>query len=489
MGKINILGLGPGDVDSITIGVIEKINSGVKNYLRTEKHPAVKYFKDNNIPYESYDYVYEQEDDFLNVYKRIVENLIDKSRQYEEINYLVPGNPLVAEKTVELLLQKEGADLQIEIFAGMSFIDPVVQLVKRDPINGLKILDGTSLQMNNLDINIDCLIVQVYNNVVASNVKLMLSEVYGDDYEIYVVNSAGVKEKEQLIKIPIFELDRIETIDSLTSIYVPKMDKIIKKVYNIDDIIDTTRILRSKDGCPWDIKQTHETIRDCVIEEAYEVVDAIDKKDIDSLVEELGDLLFQVIFHCQIGYEEGEFNLLDVTTALNKKLIHRHPHVFGQKKVEKSEEVVYNWNKLKYKDRGISSYTERLKDMPRLPSLMRSYKVQERAAQIGFDWDHVDGALAKVKEEYYEVMECINKLQGGDVEKVEEELGDLLFAVVNVCRFLKVNPEVALNRTVNKFIARFEMMEKYSNKIGKKLEEMTLEEMDKLWDKAKLHKY
>jgi tetrapyrrole methylase family protein/MazG family protein len=335
MGKINILGLGPGDVDSITIGVIEKINSGVKNYLRTEKHPAVKYFKDNNIPYESYDYVYEQEDDFLNVYKRIVENLIGKSRQYEEINYLVPGNPLVAEKTVELLLQKEEADLQIEIFAGMSFIDPVVQLVKRDPINGLKILDGTSLQMNNLDINIDCLIVQVYNNVVASNVKLMLSEVYGDDYEIYVVNSAGVKEKEQLIKIPIFELDRIETIDSLTSIYVPKMDKIIKKVYNIDDIIDTTRILRSKDGCPWDIKQTHETIRDCVIEEAYEVVDAIDKKDIDSLVEELGDLLFQVIFHCQIGYEEGEFNLLDVTTALNKKLIHRHPHVFGQKKSRK----------------------------------------------------------------------------------------------------------------------------------------------------------
>ncbi|MFS8542068.1 MAG: nucleoside triphosphate pyrophosphohydrolase, partial [Tissierellales bacterium] len=211
--------------------------------------------------------------------------------------------------------------------------------------------------------------------------------------------------------------------------------------------------------------------------------------DIDSLVEELGDLLFQVIFHCQIGYEEGEFNLLDVTTALNKKLIHRHPHVFGQKKVEKSEEVVYNWNKLKYKDRGISSYTERLKDIPKLPSLMRSYKVQERAAQIGFDWDHVSGALDKVKEEYYEVMECINKLRGGDTEKIEEELGDLLFAVVNVCRFFNVNPEVALNKTVNKFIARFEMMEKYSNKIGKKLEEMTLEEMDKLWDKAKLHKY
>jgi len=184
MGKINILGLGPGDVDSITISVIKKIDSGVKNYLRTEKHPAVKYFKDNNIPYESYDYIYEQEDEFTDVYERIVDDLIEKSKQYEEINYLVPGNPLVAEKTVELLLQRKELDLQIEIFTGMSFIDPVVQLVKRDPINGLKILDGTSLQMNNLDINIDCLIVQVYNNRVASNVKLVLSEVYGDDYEI-----------------------------------------------------------------------------------------------------------------------------------------------------------------------------------------------------------------------------------------------------------------------------------------------------------------
>ena len=489
MAKINILGLGPGDVDSLTIGVVDKINSGVKNYLRTEKHPTIKYFKDNNIPYEAYDYIYEQEDDFLNVYEKIVEDLIEKAREYDEINYLVPGNPLVAEKTVELLLKKEGPGLEMEIFTGMSFIDPVVQLVKRDPINGLKILDGTTLQINNLDINIDCLIVQVYNNRIASNVKLLLADVYGDEYEIYVVNRAGIKEKEQLLKIPVFQLDRIHTIDSLTSIYVPKLDKIIKKVYNIDDIIDTTRILRSKDGCPWDMKQTHKSIRECVIEEAYEVVDAIDKEDIDSLVEELGDLLFQVIFHCQIGYEEGEFNLLDVTTALNNKLIHRHPHVFAQKKVEKSEEVVYNWNELKYKDRHISSYTDRLKDMPRLPSLMRSFKVQERAAEIGFDWDHVEGALEKVKEEYYEVIESIRSLKGGDVEKVEEELGDLLFAVVNVCRFLKVNHEEALNKTLNKFIDRFEKMEEYSNKMGKKLEEMTLEEMDKLWDKAKQDKY
>lgn len=489
MGKINILGLGPGDVESLTLGVVNKINSGIKNFLRTEKHPTIKYFKDNNIPYESFDYVYEKENEFDDVYKYIVDELVIKSNEYEEINYFVPGNPMVAERTVELLLERRSETLQIELFTGMSFIDPVIQLVGRDPINGLKIVDGTTFNMKDININIDYIIVQVYNNRVASNVKLLLSDIYGDEYEIYLVNSAGIKGKENLMKIPIYELDRIKSIDALTSIYVPKMDKIIKNIYDFDDIINTMEILRSDKGCPWDREQTHESIRESVIEEAYEVVDAIDKGDIDSLVEELGDLLFQVIFHCQIGREQGEFNLYDVTTALNKKLIYRHPHVFNEKKVEKSDEVVYNWNKLKFKQRNIETYTGILKDVPKLPSLMRSYKVQERAGQIGFDWDSVDGALEKVKEEYYEVIESINNIEGGDTRKVEEEIGDLLFAVVNVCRFLNVNPEIALNRTVNKFIDRFEFMEKKSKKIGKKLEEMTLEELDDLWEEAKIHKY
>lgn len=489
MGKINILGLGPGDVDSLTLGVVNKINSGIKNFLRTEKHPTVRYFKDNNLEYETYDYAYEKEDEFINVYKHIVEDLVKKSKEYKVINYIVPGNPLVAEKTVEFLLEQKDDDLEIELFTGMSFIDPVIELVRRDPINGLKIVDGTVFDMNDVDINIDYIITQVYNNRIASNIKLILSEIYGDEYEIYLINSAGIKEKESLMKIPIYELDRIKAIDSLTSIYVPKLDKIIKKVYDIADTINIMEVLRGEEGCPWDKKQTHETIRQSVIEEAYEVVDAIDKGDIDGLIEELGDLLLQVIFHCQIGQEDGEFNVYDVTTALNNKLIYRHPHIFNEKKVEKSDEVVYNWNKLKYKDRGISTYVGILKDIPRLPSLMRSYKVQERAAQIGFDWDAIDGALDKVKEEYYEVIESIDGIKGGDVGEVEGELGDLLFAVVNVCRFLDVNPEVALNRTVNKFITRFEFMENKSKKIGKNLEEMTLEEMNSLWEEAKLHKY
>ncbi|NLX62155.1 MAG: nucleoside triphosphate pyrophosphohydrolase [Tissierellia bacterium] len=487
MGKINILGLGPGDVDCLTLGVIKKLESGIKNYLRTEKHPTVSYLKENNIPYESYDYVYEREDEFKDVYEYIVEDLVNKSKEFNEINYLVPGSPMIAERTVEILLQRSRDDVKIELIGGMSFIEPMLQLVKRDPINGLKIVDGTRFSMKDIDINIDCIITQVYNNRVVSDIKLLLSEVYGDEYEVYLINNASVKGKEKIYKIPLYELDRNKEIGYLTSIYVPKMDKIIKNVYDIADSIDITELLRSEEGCPWDREQSHQSIRANVIEEAYEVVDAIDSGDIDSLIEELGDLLFQVLFHCQIGREEGQFNIYDVTTALNKKLIYRHPHVFSNKNVEKTEEVVYNWNKLKFKDRNIKTFTDVLKDMPKLPSLMRSFKVQERAADIGFDWDNITGALEKVKEEYFEVLESVNN-KGGDAGIIEEELGDLLFAVVNVCRFLNVNPEVALNKTVNKFINRFEIMEELSKKMGKKLEDMSLDEMDELWEKAKLHK-
>jgi tetrapyrrole methylase family protein/MazG family protein len=489
MGKIYILGLGPGDVNSLTLGVVDRIKSGDKNFLRTEKHPTVKYFKDNHIHYESYDYVYEKEEEFIDVYEYIADDLIKKAKEYKTINYLVPGNPIVAEKTVNILLGKEDENLEIELFTGVSFIEPVIELVKKDPINGLKIIDGIDFHIKDIDINLDCIITQVYNRRVASDIKLVLSDVYGDEYEIYLINSAGVKGNEEIHRIPIFELDRIDNIGALTSIYIPKMDKINKKIYDVADIICTMEILRSNEGCPWDREQTHRSIRESVIEEAYEVVDAIDRDDIDGLVEELGDLFLQIIFHCQIGSEEGEFNLYNVTTELNKKLIYRHPHVFSEKKVEKPDEVVYNWNKLKFKDRNISTYTDILRDTPKLPSLMRSFKVQERAGQVGFDWDSVDGALDKVKEEYHEVIESINDIEGGDVQKTEEELGDLLFAVVNVCRFFNVNPEVALNKTVNKFIDRFQIMETKGRQIGKKLDEMTLEELDVLWNEAKLHKY
>lgn len=481
MGKIYVVGLGPGSEDALTLGAIKRINSGKKNFLRTEKHPTVSYFHDNNKPFKSFDHIYDSEADFANVYRLIVENLILEAQADEDINYYVPGNPLVAEKTVELLLKE---DVDVEIVSGMSFIEPIIEIVGRDPVDGLKIVDGAVFDSLMVDINVDMIITQVYNFRILSEVKIILSEIYGDEYYLWLIHSGGIPEYERVLYIPLYELDRIDDIGSLSSIYVPKVEKNNKNVYDFNDIMGIMRLLRGVGGCPWDLEQTHESIRSAVIEEAYEVVDAIDRGNTPDIIEELGDLLLQVVFHAQIAYEEGEFNPIDITTTLANKLIYRHPHVFTEKGVENSGEVVYNWNKLKYARRKITNLTDKIKDLPKLPALMTSYKIQEKAAEVGFDWDDIQGPIDKVTEEFNEVLEAMKEYGGGD-KRVEGELGDLLFAVVNLSRFLDVNPEVALNSTINKFIGRLEFMEKKSVELGKDIEEMTLDEMDVLWNMAK----
>lgn len=481
MGKIYIVGLGPGSEESLTLGAVKRIESGRKNFLRTERHPTVKYFKRHNVPYKSYDYIYENEKEFDDVYTLIVEELKKESKTEEEINYYVPGNPLVAERTVELLLEE---DLDIEIVSGMSFIDPCIELVGRDPINGMKIVDGTVFNSSMVDINVDLIITQTYNQRILSEVKIILSEIYGDDYNVYLIQSAGIRNEEKKLCVPIYELDNFIEIDSLSSIYVPKIDKNTKKVFDFNDIMGIMKVLRGEEGCQWDVKQTHESIRQCLIEEAYEVVDAIDNNDIDNIIEELGDLLFQVVFHCQIAYEEGEFYPIEVTSALANKLIFRHPHVFKEKKIVNSDEVVYNWNELKYEERDVKSLIDKINTIPKLPALMTSFKVQEKAAEVGFDWDDINGPKDKVNEELKEVIEAMEDFGGGDI-RVEGEIGDLLFAVVNLSRFLDINPEVALNRTIKKFVQRLRSMEEQSNELETKLENMSLAEMEVLYQEAK----
>ncbi len=242
------------------------------------------------------------------------------------------------------------------------------------------------------------------------------------------------------------------------------------------------KVLRSPEGCEWDKKQTHETLKKSLIEEAYEVNQAIDNDDIDELIEELGDVLLQVVFHSQIGEEEGFFNLGDITSAICKKLIHRHPHVFKNENIDMNE-FDKTWEDLKREEKGETTVTEGLKRIPAyLPALMKAQKIQKKAALVGFDWDNIEDVHKKVKEEYKELLdEC----KSGNIKYIKEELGDLLFSIVNLARFLKVDPEEALNMTNAKFIKRFDFVEQGAIKLNKRLEDMTLEEMDKLWEKAK----
>jgi len=255
------------------------------------------------------------------------------------------------------------------------------------------------------------------------------------------------------------------------------------KKYTYKDLLDIMEKLRSPGGCPWDREQDHKSLKRYLIEEAYEVLEAIDEENPAKLCDELGDLLLQVVFHAQIARENGQFDMEDVVHGVSSKMINRHRHVFGEEEAETPEDVIRIWEEIKKEEKGQETQTKVLKGVPaNLPALMRSYKVQEKAAQVGFDWDKAEDAFKKLEEE---VQELKRACESGNQAEIEEEMGDLLFAAVNVARFHKVQPELALSATVNKFIKRFEYVETESAKQGRQLQDMTLEEMDALWEECK----
>lgn len=256
-----------------------------------------------------------------------------------------------------------------------------------------------------------------------------------------------------------------------------------KDVYGIDDLLQIMRGLRSEGGCPWDREQTHESIKKNLIEETYEVIEAINRQDRVLLCEELGDVLMQVVFHAQMEAEEGSFAFEDVVDGVCKKLIERHPHVFGEVEVGGSDEVLRNWDDIKKRSKGQKSQTETMQSVPReLPALMRAAKVQKKAAKVGFDWPEISGAVDKL---YEETAELSSAVESGSEDEMAEELGDLLFSAVNVSRFIGCDAEEALTAATDKFMRRFARVEEMALERGLGLEQMSLAELDSLWDEAK----
>ena len=254
-----------------------------------------------------------------------------------------------------------------------------------------------------------------------------------------------------------------------------------KDSYDVNDLVEIVRILRSPGGCPWDAEQTHESIRRDFLEETYEVAEAIDEGSTEHLKEELGDVLLQVALHTRMEEEQGNFNLNDVADGVCKKLIYRHPHVFGDVSVSGTGEVLTNWDALKRKEKHQATHTDALNSVARsLPALWRAEKVQKKAKKADFDWPDVSGALDKLSEELEELKTAV-----AEGTNVEEELGDLLFSAVNVSRFVKVDTEEALNGATDKFIGRFRKVEEEAARQGRALEGMSLAELDKLWEHAK----
>ncbi|KAB2329139.1 nucleoside triphosphate pyrophosphohydrolase [Bacillus mesophilum] len=482
MNKIKIIGLGAGDLNQLPLGVYKTIQNTENLYLRTKEHPVVDELIKEGAHFRSFDEVYEKYDTFEAVYEEITNVLLNAAKS-EDVTYAVPGHPLVAERTVQLLIERaEQSGIQLEVGGGQSFLDALFQALRIDPVEGFQLLDGTDFSVEEAQLRQHIIIGQVYDQFVASDVKLELMERLPHDYPVFIVTAAG-SSQENIKKVELVELDREVELNNLTSLYVPPVQDetiLYKDFAKLKEII---AILRGPDGCPWDRKQTHESLRKYVIEEAYELIDAINNDDIDNMIEELGDLLLQIMLHAQIGEDEGFFSITDVIEGISEKMVRRHPHVFGNGQAEDAEEVVKNWQEIKKEEKaGKKDKTSLLDSVPRsFPGLMRAEELQKKAASVGFDWDEADAAWEKVKEEIRE-FEAEKELSS---EKMKLEYGDILFAFVNVARFLGLNPEEAIHETNEKFIRRFNYIEDRVKETGREFADFQLEELDQYWEEAK----
>lgn len=483
-GTIKIVGLGSGNENSLSLGVYRLLKESKNIYFRTKVHPVVEFLDDEILQYETFDYLYDTLSEYDLVYKKIALFLIDRAKEGKNPVYGVPGHPMVAEKSVKYLLEiGKQENINVEVIGGESFLDTFFSSLNIDPIEGFVFLNAETITINDLNPTKNVLIGQVYNNWVASDLKLTLMEMYPDEMPIYLVSNLGINEKEIIKEIKLYELDHnSDDFHHLSSVFIPKTDDERIRERQFSRLTEIVQILRGPNGCPWDKAQTHHTIRKNLIEETYEVLETIDELDYEHLNEELGDLLLQVMLHAQIADDDGFFNINDVIRGLNQKLIRRHPHVFGNESAEEAEDALLHWNTMKDKEKLEKDFlTEQsaLDGIPKdLPAILKAYKLQKKAAKVKFDWSNIEDVYAKIEEEFLEVKAAKKADQ-------PEEIGDLLFAVVNLARFLEIDPEDALANTNLKFIRRFKYIEKRLKEEKIPLADATLEIMDTYWNEAK----
>lgn len=490
--SITIVGLGSGGEDQLTLGILKKLEAAELRFVRTADHPAVADLARRGIVFESFDSLYESLDGFEEVYEAIAAKLLDAASGSggQAIVYAVPGHPMVAERTVQLLRkQAPGRGIALDMLGGESFLDQAFLRLGFDPIEGFQLLDASELTRETLRPRLHTVIGQVYDAFTASDVKLALMNVYPDDHPVVVGQALGVPGEERIETVPLHELDRLGSYGNLTLVYVPASDDDRLRRRSFERLHEIVGILRSPEGCPWDRAQTHASIRKNFIEETYEAIEALDNDDPDGMKEEFGDVLLQVLLHSQMEEEEGTFDVFDVLAELNDKLIFRHPHVFGGANAQDAEEALRNWEAMKAEEKrrkGVAERKSLLDGIPKdLPALPRAYKVQKKASSVGFDWPDLNGVFDKIEEELAELKEAV---RSESLERQKEELGDLLFAVVNAARFVKADPEEALAGTNRKFVSRFQYIEEQLRINGRTFDETDLTEMEDWWKEAKAPK-
>ncbi len=476
---ITIVGLGPGDAGLITRQAWHLLSTADAVYLRTGRHPAVDELP-SGLSLHSFDDVYQSAERFDEVYQRIADEIVRLGATGGAI-YAVPGHPLVGEATVTAILRRaEDQAIPVHVVAGVSFVEPTLTALGIDALDGLQIFDAIEIAgclYPPINPDVPLLLGQVYSRLLAGDVKAALMSIYPAEHPAVLVHSAG-EAAQHIERLALFEIDHSNRIDHLTSLYLPRLA--VKG--GLSALAETVAVLRSPDGCPWDQEQTPQSMREGFLEEAYEVITALDADDTLNLREELGDLLYHIVMQAQMAAEAGEFTLTDVIAGIEAKLKRRHPHVWGDWQVSSTAEVLLNWEKLKREERSEAAGPppSQLDGVPAaLPALARAQKIQARAAALGFDWPNIAGVYDKLAEEVQELREATTP------EELRLELGDVLFVVANLAQWLGVGAESALREANERFTERFKEVERLAAERGREWGVMTFAEMDALWEEAK----
>lgn len=516
---ITLIGLGAGDSDSLSRGAeralrlaSEQAQNGTGALtLRTDRHPCADWLREQGLWFQSFDAVYEAAPDFGEVYAQIAQAVINEAgRRLPDgapfpVAFAVPGHPLFAEETTRLIIEAaQERGIPTQIIASGSFVEASLTAAGSSLEDGCDIRDALTLQKRDrvdaqgnriggrIDVTRGLLLFQVYDADAASQTKLALMRDYPDDWQISIIQAAGVPGMQNVKQVPLFQLDRAP-VDHLTSVYVPPLPPALRRA-GFAELAGIMARLRAPDGCPWDREQTYTTLKKYFVEETYEVLDALDTfvagGDPMAFCEELGDVLLQVVFHAQLASEEDIFDIDDVSAAIVEKLVRRHPHVFGKVQVADSAEALRNWERIKRAEKAPddAGYRKSLLDgVPgALPALMQAMEISKRVVKVGFEWNAFDDVLAKWDEETSELKAELAATPP-DKAKITGELGDLLFTLVQIARWQNIDPEDALRQMLARFGSRFRYIEQRAGEQNRDLNAMTLVEMDALWDEAKAH--
>lgn len=480
--RVVVVGLGPAGLDLLLPKARTEIDRIAHRYVRTRRHPAVTELESFGLDFTSFDDAYDAADDFDGLYAQIVTELLEEASTHGEVLYAVPGNPGVAERTVPLLRAAAGADLDVDVVPGLSFVDLAFTRLGRDPMAGMHIVDAADFVPSAAGRSGPILIGHCINGLVLSDLKLVLLDALAPDTPVVVLQRLGLPD-ELVTELALSELDRVVVPDHLTSVFVDAGERTIAG--DVATLVALARRLRGPGGCPWDAEQNHHSLTRYLLEEAYETVEVLEllpdgapagEVDLDAYArveDELGDLLFQVVFHSILAAEAGAFDLGDVAMTVHDKLVHRHPHVFGDVDAETAADVLANWEQIKKAERASSSLVDGIS--PGLPSLLYAHKLYRKAASVGLEPD-------PDRDGFQAIADALHALRSSTgAQDTERALGDLLAGAVVVARAGGVDGESSLRGWAGRFRDRFVRMEQAAAREGVELTAATADRARALW--------